>query len=195
VSEGIGLAASYTPDGFIRPDSVTIGDFETEVDSCVALDDALQQAGLWRIYREVPGTLLQARPAQQVGRLRIDRILTPTNALIDMGWRHGVVGIEAKRSGIKIGPPIAQAMDYTRAAWTLPPYEVKVLLDWVFIWPMSAQSGTIASILAQHRIGCAKADRWTLLHLKTGEENLIKIGRDGTIEIGAGANGRKAGSR
>ena len=174
---------------------ITLGHWDTEIESCAALDDVLHEVGLWRIYSEVPGTLLQPRPAQTDVNVRIDRILTPRPELIKLGWPHGNIGIEAKRSGTKIGPPIAQAMDYLRSAWRLPGYNVRILLDWVFIWPMQRQGGTIASILAQQRIGSACSDRWTLLHLKSGEQNIIRVERDGTIDIGAGANGRKVGSR
>ena len=125
-----------------------------------------------------------------------DRILTPTPRLVDLGWRHGVIGVEIKRSGEKIGRPIAQAMDYTRAVFTLQDHgSIKVALDLVFVWPMVKQGGTIASILAQQRVGSAHSDRWTALHLASGECNVITIGHDGEVRIGEVVNGRKVGSR
>jgi hypothetical protein len=127
--------------------------------------------------------------------MRIDRILLPTPRLLELGWTHGAVGIEVKRSKVKIGPPLAQAMDYSRTVWTLPGYGVRIWLDWVFLWPMDRQTGSMASILAQNRIGCAYSTKWTVLHLKCGESNLIKIERDGQIDIGDARNGQKAGSR
>lgn len=175
-------------------DSLTIGDWQTETASCTALDAALLEVGLWHVYPEVTGTLIQPRPGQVERSVRIDRILLPTPQLVDSGWGHGAIGVEIKRSGVKIGPPIAQAMDYTRAVWSLP-NGVKVMLDWVFIWPMERQIGTVASILAQQRIGCAYNNCYTTLHLKAGEANVIKIHRDGTVDIGSGSNGKKVGSR
>jgi len=138
---------------------LTIGEWITEEASCAALDAALDSLGLWKVYHEVNGVLTQPRPVQTRVGVRIDRVLIPTKRLLDMGWKHGAVGIEVKRSGEKIGPAISQAMDYLRAVWQLP--SAKIVLDWVFIWPMFKHSGTIASILAQQRIGCAYADRWT----------------------------------
>ena len=175
----------------------TFGSYLTEAESAAALDSILLQCGLWSVYREVRGTLCQPRPAQDGKGLRIDRILVPNRRLRDLGWKHGVIGIEIKKSGAKIGPPIAQAMDYSRTIWTLDQLGgTRIWLDWVFIWPMPKQSGTIASILTQNRIGSASADNWTLLQLKCGEHNLIKIERNGTISAGsAAANGQKAGSR
>ena len=169
----------------------TIGDWHTEEDSCVALDAILGELGLWRVYREVGGLLIQPRGVQNQLSVRIDRVLIPTARLLGMGWRHGAIGIEVKRSGEKIGPPIAQAMDYLRSVWQLP--SVKVMLDWVFIWPMCPQSGTVESILAQQRIGSACATKWNKLLLSCGN-NILRVSWDGTVEIGAGTNGRKVGS-
>lgn len=175
---------------------VTIGQWPDEASSARALDASLAQTTLFRVYREVWGTLTQRRPGQDGKDLRIDRVLVPTGELLKRGWTHGAVGIEVKRSNIKIGPPLAQSMDYSRTAWTLPETGgIKVWLDWVFLWPMDRQTGPMASILAQNRIGCAYSTRWTVLHLKCGEQNLIKIERDGQIDIGEARNGQKAGSR
>lgn len=175
---------------------VTIGQWPDEASSCAALDASLAHAQLWRVHNEVPGTLAQPRPSQdQHSVYYIDRVLVPSSKLLELGWKHGIVGIEAKRSGVRIGAPIAQAMDYSRMVWTLPQGGIRVWLDWVFVWPMDRQTGPIASILAQNRIGCAYSTKWTVLHLKCGESNLIKIERDGQIDIGEARNGQKAGSR
>lgn len=173
----------------------TSGSWSTETDSAAVLDTLLASVELWNVYREVTGTLSQPRPSQLERAVRIDRILIPNERLISLGWTHGIVGVEIKRSGVKIGPPIAQAVDYSRTVWTLPPAGIKVWLDWVFIWPMAQQHSTVASILAQNRIGCAYIDRWVRLHLKSGEQNIIKIKHDGHISIGDATNGRKVGSR
>lgn len=173
----------------------TVGHWDTEAGSAAALDAILEQAGLWTVYREVPGALSQPRPSQAGKALRIDRVLVPGGKLIKLGWAHGNIGIEIKRSGMKIGEPIAQAMDYSRAVWTLPQGGIKIWLDWVFIWPAPKQYGTIGSILAQNRIGCAYTSERAPLTLHNSGEHLLEIGRDGEIRIGAGRNGQKAGSR
>lgn len=96
-------------------DSYTIGNWPTETESAAALDAVLDRVDLWKVYPEVTGTLSQPRPAQAQRSIRIDRVLVPNTRLLQLGWTHGVIGIEIKRSNIKIGPPIAQAMDYSRA--------------------------------------------------------------------------------
>lgn len=175
-------------------DVYTAGAWSTEDESAAAFD-AVVDPELWAAYREVPGVLLQPRPSQVDKGLRIDRVLVPQQKLIAAGWNHGCVGVEIKRSNIKIGPPIAQAMDYSRAVWTLPAAGIQIWLGWVFIWPIEKQHSTTASIMAQHRIGSASCDRWARLQLKSGESNIIRVGYDGSIDIGHAANGRKVGSR
>lgn len=176
---------------------LTAGTWGTEVESAAALDSLLDQCGLWSVHREVPGTLIQPRPSQDAKGMRIDRILLPTPRLLALGWTHGAIGIEVKRSGIKIGPPIAQAMDYGRTVWRLDQLGgLRLWLDWVFIWPLPPRDGPLASVLAQNRIGSADGGGYYLLHLQCGSgQNLITVPRNGVPRIGAGASGRKAGSR
>lgn len=165
--------------------AITIGDWPTEQASVAALDARLDAAGLWRVHREVEGTLVQPRPGQRDKLVRIDRVLVPNQDAIERGWTHGIVGIEAKRSGVKIGHALAQAIDYGRSVWTLPG-GFSVWLDWVFVWPIGEQKGTVASIMAQNRIGYARPFGQTV-RLAAGEKN-IGLGTDGN-------SGTKVGSR
>lgn len=175
-------------------DRNTIGDWQTEGESASALDRRLLSCGLWEIHREVCGTLLQPRHGQVDKAVRIDRVLVPGGALLESGWRLGAIGIEVKRSGVKIGPPLAQALDYTRSAWTLG-NGVTLLLGAVFLWPMSKQHGPIASVMAQNRVGSASFSPWSLLYLQLGEETAINVRFDGEVHLGNGTAGRKVGSR
>ena len=76
----------------------TIGSWLTETDSATALDRALRVTDLWKIYREVRGTLIQPRAGQIDRGVRIDRVLVPNQKLIDLGWIRGIIGIVLKRS-------------------------------------------------------------------------------------------------
>lgn len=177
-----------------RLHAYTQGEWDTEVESAAAFDATIDP-DLWRIHREVRGRLIHPRPQQVDKTLRIDRVLVPAPRLIDAGWANGIIGCEIKKSGVKIGPVIAQAMDYSRAVWTLEPGSFRVWLDWTFIWPMAKQSGPIASVLSQNRLGSATSDAWTRIQFKSGENNIVTVGRDGQIRLGAATNGAKVGSR
>lgn len=176
------------------------GAWETEVESAAAFDEVVPEE-LFTIHREVRGTFIAPRPAQVESRKdggllpRIDRVLVPTEHLLNLGWGHGIIGCELKRSGEKIGPAIAQAMDYSRAVWTLEPSKFRVWLDWIFIWPMPKQSGPMASICAQNRIGSVTGDeRHGTFQLKSGETSLLVAG-SGDVRIGRVSCGARSGSR
>lgn len=170
--------------------------YANEIESAAALDLILDQTALFNIHREVRGTLLQPRPGQVDKSVRIDRVLLPTTRLLDLGWPHGIIGVEIKKDPHTTpGPAIAQAMDYTRSVFTLAPSGFQVVLGYVFLWPMPKQSGPMASVCAQNRIGSVTATEWEPLQLKSGEQNILRVRRDGQAEIGLTASGNKVGSR
>ena len=173
----------------------TAGHWLTEEASAAAFDAAIGDR-YWRVYPEVTGTLTQPRPCQERKEMRIDRILTPSAELIRLGWRHGSIGVELKKSGIKLGEPVAQAMDYSRSVWTLKDAgHTRIWLDYVFIWPMPKQGHLAASILAQNRIGSA-TPMGDGVHFKAGECKIVYVYPNGEIDLpGYTAPGAKAGSR
>lgn len=161
----------------------------------VVFDKIVSAFDLFKPYSEVRGTLIQPRPGQVDKSMRIDRILVPTPRLQDLGWKHGIIGVELKAKGSKLGPAVAQAMDYSRSTWTLPDNGFLVHLSWVFVYPFRKEHGPLASVLAQHRIGTADTDDWTALGLWSGEANILRVNWDGTVRIGVGNSGLKAGRR
>ena len=101
--------------------------YATESLAAAAFDSAIATTDLFTPYAEVPGTLIQPRPGQIDKSVRIDRLLIPKQRLLDMGWTHGIIGVELKRSDIKLGPPIAQAMDYSRSVWIIPSSRFQIM--------------------------------------------------------------------
>lgn len=189
MSIDVPVQQQYIPSGF------TIGNWATEAESAAAFDAAVPLE-LFKMHKEVRGTLLQPRPAQIGRTVRIDRVLLPTEHLLDLGWKFGIIGCELKRSGAKIGPPIAQAIDYGRSVFTLEPSKFRVYLDYVFIWPMAKHGSTLGSICAQQRIGSALSDgRYSRFALKSGETGILDVQYDGRIRIGGTQAGAKVGSR
>ncbi len=175
--------------------SITTGEWATETASADALDHRLLASGLFRIYSEVRGVLMQPRPGQIDRAVRIDRLLVPTERLYEHGWHHGVIGVEIKRSGVRIGPPLAQAMDYVRSSWAIR--GVWMQLGGVFVWPMDKQYGPLASVMINQRVGSASFSSWSQLHLRFGEQTVLRVDRDGLVTVGYQSvdSGRKVGSR
>jgi hypothetical protein len=137
------------------PDQVlTCGEYETEPHSVSALLAIINQDH-WHVMREVEGWMLHPRlDTAGSGRPRIDLLLQPKKPLLEAGWRWGIVGIECKKSGTKVGRVISQAMDYTRCVWDTP-NGFAVMSRFVFIWPCEPPKSDIDSVMVQHRIGVA----------------------------------------
>jgi hypothetical protein len=185
--EGSGVEPSWYQTWF------TTGSWSTEEESASALDRLLSDLGMFRVYREVPGTLTQPRVGQRERTLRIDRVLVPVAELKERGWKHGAVGVEIKRSGVNIGPPLAQAIDYVRGSWQVGGLWLQ--LGAVFLWPTMKQGGPIASLMVHNRIGTASFSRYDHLKFSLGEEVLLANNAYSGIRVGATESGRGAGSR
>lgn len=170
------------------------GDWETERDSCAALDDTLDHISGFRVYKEVPGVYTSLRPNQEHKTPRIDRVLAPTAELVALGWDLGPIGIECKKSNVKLGPAISQCIDYSRALWRIS--NNWVWLDWIFLWPAKCPGGTVGSILAQQRIGTAHTSPWYSLYLSSSEGKVAIFDNDGYLTgVKQRVAGRKTGSR
>jgi hypothetical protein len=169
------------------------GRFENEGAACAELDKRLEQSGLFaRIYKEVSGDYIATRPGREKKGCRIDRILVPGKELRARGWNH-TIGVEAKRSGLAIGPAIAQSIDYTWAVFDCGP--VKLYLDYIFLWPLHKQSGPIQSVMAQNRIGECRMNNYSVVYFYVGNRTVIRLEKEGRLTVENTAAGNKRGSR
>jgi hypothetical protein len=190
----MGVVDVPTPNDHQRHNQYTCGNWGTERESCATFDELVEHTGAFKIYKEVQGRYTSLRPSQDLATPRIDRVLRPSDDLIEQGWELGPVGVECKRSDAKLGPAISQCLDYSRAVWRIR--GLWVSLDWVFIWPAGKTSGTVASILAQQRIGTIHSGSHYSLHFGTGEERLAMFDNAGNLtDVKPGRSGRRTGSR
>lgn len=172
----------------------TCGEFQTEAESAAAFDSIVERSGLFHAYKEVPGCLMQPRLRCEEKGVRIDRILVPTKTVVDAGWVFGDIGVEVKCSGKKIGPVVAQALDYMRSAFLLPNGRT-IVLDQIFIWPFCRAAGDVESIMTQHRIGGVWSSDWRPLTFNMSATTILSWNRDGSVFCKKCSFGRKAGSR
>lgn len=149
------------------------GSYVDEAEGLIDFDERVKRSGLFRSMAEVRGELVHTLPGTEDKTMRIDRILFPTEKLIACGWKHGYVGVEAKKPGEKMGPALAQALDYMRTAFISQQNGARIMLNWIVLWPFEAPSGPTESVLAQNRIAtctprnhglCFKASGGTLLY-------------------------------
>lgn len=178
----------------------TSGDFVDEDAAWTAFDDLVERSRLFHVYKEVEGEYIQPRPETESKGARIDRILVPLPRIIERGWKKGgAIGVEGKRSGKKIGTLVAQAIDYSRCGFRLelPNHNgliALVMLRWVFVYPVDAIGGDLASLMAQNRIGTCSIRNGDLVFSCNGT-NAIKIISNGSFEAKDLDMGNKRGSR
>jgi hypothetical protein len=173
----------------------TDGQWPDEAEAVRELDARLARcAHIFLVHREVPGTYVQPRYRTVERQPRIDRLLIPKSPLIDAGWNHGVIGVECKCSGKKLGTIIAQCQDYGRAVFRTP-NNFALVCEWIFIWPLGTFAGDVASVMTQNRIGGLCGDRYTLLKFKAACGNLMTISWDGVLDVRPMTAGQKVGSR
>jgi hypothetical protein len=179
----------------------TEGDYQTEEMACIAFDDAVTKTGLFNISKEVWGRFNNPLPFKDnKDHPRIDRILTPTTKLLDAGWNQGAVGVEIKKSGVKLGRPLSQCMDYLHIAWEMPRSKIVVNLNYVFLFPLGKFGNSLASLCEQNHLGgCllqyGQDSPYHRLAFFTGEHVVLEY-RLNTGELKIGKTiGKRTGSR
>ena len=187
----------------------SFGDWQDEASSAAEFDRRIQASGLFRSYAEVRGYYMAFRPNRQDRTARIDRMLVPTERMIDLGWRR-CVGVELKRSGEKIGRPLAQAIDYTYCAWNLADNartravvasgakssipDMWIMAENVFLWPFPKQVRALESVMVQNAVGVIYETPRAPLVFQL-DRKVIVAGEDGSVRVQPPTSGTKAGSR
>jgi hypothetical protein len=168
------------------------GDWQDEVASAAEFDRRVEACGLFeRVFSEVHGFYMAHRPNRQGKDARIDRVLLPGRKLRDAGWSR-VIGVELKRSGEKIGRPLAQAIDYTYCAWNVAHYWM--MAENVFLWPFPKQVRALESVMVQNAVGVVYETARASLVFQLDRQVII-VGTDGSLKVQATTSGTKAGSR
>lgn len=182
---------------------VTSGSFATEDESQDALLKILQRQRFFAIQREVDCWYFGGQPFQERPTGRIDFVLCPLRPALDAGWRNGVIGIECKASGKKIGPVFCQLLDYSRALFESQQTGALFALNAVFLWPEPTEMfGALQSIVTQNRVGIvehiynARYPDSESLRMKVGGTNIVRLQLvEGKLFHHQVVSGRKSGSR
>jgi hypothetical protein len=175
---------------------LTCGNWMDEDASKAAFDDLVGRTECFQVYPEVRGHYVQPRIGCDGKSFpQIDRLLVPTKRLIAAGWVHGPIGVEIKRSGMKLGHLLCQSLDYSRSVWHFKP-GYHVMCEFVFVWPVEKQAGDIASIMAQNRVGTAWAgSNWAPLRFAVGEQIVLDFDESMCPRPREVKSGTKVGSR
>ena len=189
-----GDLASLNP--FVRPDrSLTTGTWATEALAEDFIVRFLECSGAFHVYRQPTGTPLRRYHFQDQPKrtLRADVLLTPSRRLREAGWSGGSIVIDAKKSGVKIGPGLNQLADYLNTAWRVPG-GTAVLADFAFLYPAAKQCGPLASMMAHNHVGTADV-QYGVLRMYCGETRVLSVSPAQEIHIGRTDFGHKIGAR
>jgi hypothetical protein len=93
----------------------TCGEYESEDAACIGFD-ALINKDYFINEHEVKGRrLFDDKPADCEQKVRIDRVLFPTQRAFDAGWIHGPIAVEIKKSNMAVGPIFSQVLEYRQS--------------------------------------------------------------------------------
>lgn len=183
----------------------TYGKYKTEDDAKADFDNLAILSGMFHIEKEVPGKLMfypkSGQFCENKSRLRIDRILYPKEKFLNAGWVYGPIGIEIKKSGVKIGKPISQLIDYRQVLFQSKTLSyTRIMPVFFFLFPVEKVHGDIASIMSQNQIGTCCIKRynggvtWIKAHLGETYQFGVRVDKE-EIEINNKLVGCKSGSR
>ena len=152
-----------------------------------------ERDGLFTVYHECWGWYVGQRPRTKPQRPRIDFIIVPSQRVIDTGWDYGAVGVEAKAKDKRLGPAIAQAIDYSYSVFETP--LGLIMPSAVFLYPVNATVyNEAASVMQQFNIGTiSNVTGGTMFML--GQTGVLRAYLNGEISGKNLRSGRKVGSR
>jgi len=176
----------------------TSGEYKNETEACSAFDEIMEMGkrigAVDKYFREVKGRYegvlaINATPGVYP---KVDRIVFPGKELIKAGWPHGPFSVEIKCSGMKVGPVVNQAIDYSLSLFQV--YEgYWIRPEWTFIFPLQSYGGDLESIMANHRIGSAYINKYGI-RFRAGSCSPMAFGSN-SIEGKRIPCGNKMGSR
>ena len=144
----------------------------TEAQAMEAFDAAIDPR-YFEVLREVGGWYMAFRAGVRERRPRIDRILVPTAELRALGWTE-VIAVEGKRPGVKLGPAISQAIDYTWAIFERGGRHFKPSA--IFVWPVDETiRGPVESVMLQNRVGHCEIREGNDVSFFFGQARMLRL--------------------
>ena len=155
-------------------------------------DSIIQRMGWFESEAEVPGTLEYVLHGQDTPKrpLKIDRILFPTEKLLERGWNHGPIGVEIKADKSPLHKTMLQCFDYRRCFFQ-PRNHPPTHLRYVAMYPFPTQH--VPSLLIGLGLATCYVNTYGDFCLHSGDINLMPRWNSGTIR--QVNTGRKFGSR
>ena len=146
--------------------------YTTEKEIAEVFDQLIAACKDFYVVPEVEGYYTQPKPFADERTPRIDRLLIPKPSLRLRDWPYFTIGIELKAAHQKLGPALSQAMDYTRAVFTVPEFGCDITPRFVFVFNTNKTYGPLLSVATQNRVGFARLHPYdNQLHFYLGEQS------------------------
>ena len=181
----------------------TTGAFETEPAAEKAIDvflDAAAANGYWHVFRQRE-LYPVAEPAHRVPTkhsYRADRLLVITSKMPAIGWTRGDIVIEVKRSGLTIGRPFCQLMDYKQSKAISSSGRI-IMPGCGFLFPCGKLEGPLGSVSEQFLVGTASmSPDAEVLWFQFGNQHAMTLTKGGEVHVGlkgSGESGNGSGNR
>lgn len=144
----------------------TCGNFKEESKAHDFFINFFEGCPYFKFEHEVSGRRLfdslPVKPNSDVQKLRIDGILHPTGEVWNMGWAHGPIGVEIKKSGIALGGVVAQIMEQRTTLFRSPYLNHTRLMPTIFsIFPSRGITHDLHSLFETQSILCCFYDAWS----------------------------------
>ena len=110
-----------------------------------------------------------------------DRILYPTHKAYSDGWIYGPIGIEIKKSGIKLGPVFAQVLEQRQSIYRSEYLHGARVMPLLFaIFPADKIMNNLGSIsVTQSILSCSYKSYNKCLKFYAGNIGVLSIGKNG----------------
>jgi len=157
---------------------LTCGNYEKEADAESAFDNAIN-SDFFVIEKEVEGRRLFDDKAVSVDgqRVRIDRVIHPTDKAVKSGWQHGPIGIEIKKSGVKLGPVFAQVLEYRQSIFLSRLLaNTRIMPKFFSIFPTKSLQFDLHSIQNSQYILSCHINNWDkTIKFSTSNDNVLEF--------------------
>jgi hypothetical protein len=176
----------------VSDDNVTCDTFTTEEAAEEWIHEFLISTKRFSVYPQTMGVPIFRHHNQDWKDVRCDLLAIPLGA---SGVDVGVLVVEVKRSGIKIGPGISQIMDYLHSVFQVR-NSIGVIPTIGFLFPCNKQHGAVASWMQHQHIGTANRNWKNGLVFFVGEQRVLEFDSSGNLEFYSPLkSGKKMGAR
>jgi len=162
----------------------TSGNFKLEIDAERFFDSVINETYFFNEKQVVGRRLFDDKPInrEENGQNLIpDRILHPTQEAFKSGWKWGPIGVELKKSNIKLGPVFGQVLEQRQSVYLSKHLYYTRIMPLLFaIFPVEEIKHNLHSIsMTQLILSCTYKQYNRVLKFSSGNVFVLSLGESG----------------